>query len=183
MPFKSESQRRFLWAEHPEIARRWAHEYPGQRKLPKHVRKRRVKEAMPLDVKAAAYPALATAWQFVLKSGFVPASEISAADAASDDLPPVPQVPAAPAPAIAPAVAAPGQLSQPGTAPFTVPGQPQPMKPMPLDGRNTPTSNPIGLLSGLGSDLGALNGNAAFGTRKQAATRARQFFVRLGVLR
>ena len=34
MPFKSEKQRRFLWAEHPDIAKRWAHEYPNQGKLP-----------------------------------------------------------------------------------------------------------------------------------------------------
>jgi len=34
MPFQSEKQRRFLWAEHPEIAKRWANEYPNQRKLP-----------------------------------------------------------------------------------------------------------------------------------------------------
>lgn len=27
MPFKSEAQRRFLWKNHPEIARRWAKEY------------------------------------------------------------------------------------------------------------------------------------------------------------
>lgn len=26
MPFKSEKQRRFLWARHPNIARKWAHE-------------------------------------------------------------------------------------------------------------------------------------------------------------
>jgi len=26
MPFKSERQRRFLWAKHPDIAKRWAHE-------------------------------------------------------------------------------------------------------------------------------------------------------------
>lgn len=32
MPFKSEKQRRFLWAEHPEIAKRWAHEYPESNK-------------------------------------------------------------------------------------------------------------------------------------------------------
>lgn len=25
MPFKSEAQRRFLWAKHPEIAEKWAH--------------------------------------------------------------------------------------------------------------------------------------------------------------
>ena len=34
MPFKSEKQRRFLWAAHPDIAKRWAHEYPNQKKLP-----------------------------------------------------------------------------------------------------------------------------------------------------
>jgi hypothetical protein len=34
MPFKSEKQRRFLWSEHPDIAKRWAHEYPNQKKLP-----------------------------------------------------------------------------------------------------------------------------------------------------
>lgn len=27
MPFKSEKQRRFLWAKHPEIAKRWTAEY------------------------------------------------------------------------------------------------------------------------------------------------------------
>lgn len=32
MPFKSEKQRRFLWAEHPEIAKEWAHKYPDSNK-------------------------------------------------------------------------------------------------------------------------------------------------------
>jgi hypothetical protein len=27
MPFRSEKQRRFLWAVHPEIARRWTEKY------------------------------------------------------------------------------------------------------------------------------------------------------------
>lgn len=27
MPFKSEKQRRFLWKNEPEIAKRWAHKY------------------------------------------------------------------------------------------------------------------------------------------------------------
>lgn len=27
MPFKSEAQRKYLWANHPAIARRWAKEY------------------------------------------------------------------------------------------------------------------------------------------------------------
>ena len=33
MPFKSEKQRRYLWANHPEVARRWAeHAVKGRRK-------------------------------------------------------------------------------------------------------------------------------------------------------
>lgn len=32
MPFKSEKQRRFLWAEHPDIAKRWAKKYPESNK-------------------------------------------------------------------------------------------------------------------------------------------------------
>ena len=39
MPFKSEAQRRYLWAKHPQIAERWAKEYPNQKSLPRHVRK------------------------------------------------------------------------------------------------------------------------------------------------
>jgi len=40
MPFKSEKQRRFLWAEHPDIAKRWAHEYPTKKKLPMYANKK-----------------------------------------------------------------------------------------------------------------------------------------------
>ena len=36
MPFKSESQRRYLWLKHPEIAKKWAKEYPHQHNLPEH---------------------------------------------------------------------------------------------------------------------------------------------------
>jgi hypothetical protein len=42
MPFQSEAQRRFLWLKHPEIARKWAKESPGQQELPRH----KVVEAM-----------------------------------------------------------------------------------------------------------------------------------------
>lgn len=38
MPFRSEKQRRFLWAAHPDIARRWAHEYPQKKKLPMYAK-------------------------------------------------------------------------------------------------------------------------------------------------
>lgn len=37
MPFRSEAQRRFLWAEHPDIARRWSKRYGSDVKAkPKH---------------------------------------------------------------------------------------------------------------------------------------------------
>jgi hypothetical protein len=39
MPFRSERQRRYLWAKHPEIARRWAKEY-GSKPKPKKGKKR-----------------------------------------------------------------------------------------------------------------------------------------------
>lgn len=41
MPFKSEAQRRFLFAQHPEIAERWAHKYGTPEHLPKHVKKKK----------------------------------------------------------------------------------------------------------------------------------------------
>lgn len=40
MPFKSQAQRKFLFAKHPKIARRWAAHTPKGRKLPKRVRRR-----------------------------------------------------------------------------------------------------------------------------------------------
>ena len=39
MPFKSEKQRRFLWSKHPQIARKWAREFPRQGRLPEYARK------------------------------------------------------------------------------------------------------------------------------------------------
>ena len=39
MPFKSEAQRRYLWAKEPQVAEKWAHEYPDQKGLPEHVKK------------------------------------------------------------------------------------------------------------------------------------------------
>jgi SPP1 gp7 family putative phage head morphogenesis protein len=38
-PFQSESQRRYLWANRPDIAEKWAHEYPGQKGLQKYKKK------------------------------------------------------------------------------------------------------------------------------------------------
>ena len=37
MPFKSEAERRFLWAKHPDIAERWSHKYGSGKHLPMHV--------------------------------------------------------------------------------------------------------------------------------------------------
>jgi hypothetical protein len=36
MPFKSEAQRKFMFAKHPQIAKRWAHEYGTPKNLPEH---------------------------------------------------------------------------------------------------------------------------------------------------
>lgn len=41
MPFRSEKQRRFMWAEHPSIAKRWAREYPKQRNLPTYAHEKK----------------------------------------------------------------------------------------------------------------------------------------------
>lgn len=37
MPFKSKSQARFMFAEHPEMAKEWASKTPDIKKLPEHV--------------------------------------------------------------------------------------------------------------------------------------------------
>lgn len=46
MPFKSEAQRRYLFAKHPEVAREFASKTPKGKKLPQHVptAKRRMKK-------------------------------------------------------------------------------------------------------------------------------------------
>jgi hypothetical protein len=38
-PFKSERQRRYLWSQHPDVVRRWAHENPTRRRHRGHVEK------------------------------------------------------------------------------------------------------------------------------------------------
>lgn len=40
MPFKSEAQRRFMYANHPEIAAEFEDKTPKGKKLPKHVKKK-----------------------------------------------------------------------------------------------------------------------------------------------
>lgn len=50
MPFKSEKQRKFMWAKHPDIARRWEDEYGAEalvkKKHAKDEGKKRVKRVM-----------------------------------------------------------------------------------------------------------------------------------------
>lgn len=41
MPFKSEAQRGYLFAKHPEIAKEFAAATPKGKKLPEHVAKRK----------------------------------------------------------------------------------------------------------------------------------------------
>jgi len=41
MPFKSKAQRKYLFAKHPKIARRWAKHTPKGAKLPARVKRRR----------------------------------------------------------------------------------------------------------------------------------------------
>jgi hypothetical protein len=45
MPFQSESQRRYLWAKHPEVARRWTDKY-GSRPRGKGSPKDKVADAL-----------------------------------------------------------------------------------------------------------------------------------------
>jgi hypothetical protein len=62
MPFQSEKQRRFLWAAHPDIAKRWAHEYPESNKgLPMYAHKKDDKPSANSKEKAAALAALSAA--------------------------------------------------------------------------------------------------------------------------
>lgn len=41
MPFRSEAQRKWMFATHPEMAKRWAAETPKVKRLPVKVKKRK----------------------------------------------------------------------------------------------------------------------------------------------
>jgi len=41
VPFKSQAQRRWMYAKHPAMARRWQAHTPKGKKLPKRARKKR----------------------------------------------------------------------------------------------------------------------------------------------
>lgn len=44
MPFQSKAQQRYMFSQHPEIAKRWADETPDMKHLPDH--KKAVREAL-----------------------------------------------------------------------------------------------------------------------------------------
>lgn len=44
MPMRSQAQRRWMWATHPEMAKRWEAETPHG-KLPEHAKKKKVGKA------------------------------------------------------------------------------------------------------------------------------------------
>jgi len=51
MPFKSEAQRRFLWANRPDIAKRWANEPGAKNKgLPYHKKQAEWEKLASLEV-------------------------------------------------------------------------------------------------------------------------------------
>jgi hypothetical protein len=49
MPFQSENQRRFMWANHPDIAEKWAHGQhstkDGPHRMPKRSSKRKSRKS------------------------------------------------------------------------------------------------------------------------------------------
>jgi len=43
MPFKSQAQRKFMFAKHPKMAKRWAKETPNMKSLVNKLAKRKMK--------------------------------------------------------------------------------------------------------------------------------------------
>lgn len=41
-PFVSKSQQAYMYAKHPEIAKKWEDKYGVSRNLPKHVKKKKI---------------------------------------------------------------------------------------------------------------------------------------------
>ena len=46
MPFRSNAQRKYMFAKHPKLAREWVRRYGAGGSLPEHVLTRRVAEKM-----------------------------------------------------------------------------------------------------------------------------------------
>lgn len=44
MPFKSEAQKKWMYANYPEMAKQWQKETPKEKKLPKRVKKKKKKK-------------------------------------------------------------------------------------------------------------------------------------------
>ena len=51
MPFKSQAQRKWMYANKPEIAKQWESETPSSKKLPKRVSKKPKSRPKKLDKK------------------------------------------------------------------------------------------------------------------------------------
>ncbi|MFA4972111.1 MAG: hypothetical protein WC683_05825 [bacterium] len=49
MPIRSEAQRRYLWANHPEIAKRWEEHTNPNARLPEHVPKKTKQHRAKMD--------------------------------------------------------------------------------------------------------------------------------------
>ena len=70
MPFKSASQRAFLFIHHPQMAKKWAREFPNQGKLPKHVKKSKKKGCININYRNNDFKSYTTEeWCFNLKYG------------------------------------------------------------------------------------------------------------------
>jgi hypothetical protein len=51
VPFQSEAQRRFLYAKHPDVAKKWEDKYGTPKKLPYHKKKKRKKSGLAKAIK------------------------------------------------------------------------------------------------------------------------------------
>jgi hypothetical protein len=74
MPFKSEKQRRYLWATRPDIAKEWAHKYPESNKgLPMYANK---DESSDSKEKAAQFDLLALIKPYVYKCNTITSTPV-----------------------------------------------------------------------------------------------------------
>ena len=49
MPFKSDAQRRYLYSQHPDVAKKFAAETPKGADLPEHVKKKKREMSAMMD--------------------------------------------------------------------------------------------------------------------------------------
>jgi hypothetical protein len=74
MPFKSEKQRRYLWATRPDIAKEWAHKYPESNKgLPMYANKDKSSDSKE---KAAQFDLLALIKPYVYKCNTITSTPV-----------------------------------------------------------------------------------------------------------